>query len=205
MIAFLNLCVEISAQICQHFHFAVYFNNFNTLYFFFFFFFALDGVLVFFSKTHTQKLRQSLEAKTNCYFYLGDKFDIAHFELRWMQDVNYHNVPKSPKDASQQKETFPNPYPAPTTAADTPAKEPGADYHAGLATIDIRYSGYGSEVELLKKAFEDHTKILHILEGNIRQACTEPLMRHENKMKSGEHLDLQLRVVLKPSYKVGNV
>lgn len=160
-----------------------------------------DGVLVFFSKTHTQKLRQSLEAKTNCYFYLGDKFDIAHFELRWMQDVNYHNVPKSPKDASQQKETFPNPYLAPTTAADTPAKEPGADYHAGLATIDIRYSGYGSEVELLKKAFEDHTKILHILEGNIRQACTEPLMRHENKMKSGEHLDLQLRVVLKPSYK----
>lgn len=155
------------------------------------------------SKTHTLKLRQSLEEKTNCYFYLGDKFDIAHFELRWMQDANYH-VTRSAKDDLQPRRGFANPaYPATTTAAaDTTAKEPGADYHPGLATIDIRYSGYGSEVELLKKVFDDHTKILKILEDNIRQACTEPLMKHENKMKTGERVELQLRVVLRPSYKV---
>ena len=95
-----------------------------------------------------------------------------------------------------------NSHPAPTPSADTPVKDAGADYYPGLATIDIRYSGYGSEISLLKEVFEDHTKILHILEGNIRRACTEPLMKHESKMKAGEHLDLQLRVVLKPSYKV---
>jgi len=168
-------------------------------------FFLLDGVLVVFSKTHTQKIRQSLEDKTNCYFYLGDKFDIAHFELRWMQDVNYHVIRKPLKDDSQQKQTFTDPASsATTTVADTPAKDPGAEYYPGLATIDIRYSGYGNEVEILKKVFHDHAKILHILEGNIRQACTEPLMKHENKMKSGEHQELQPRVVLRPSYKVRN-
>jgi len=165
-----------------------------------------DGVLVFFSKAHTQKIRQSLEDKTNCYFYLGDKFDIAHFELRWMQDVNYHVIRKPLKDDSQQKHTFTDPASsATTTVADTPVKDPGAEYYPGVATIDIRYSGYGNEVEILKKVFDDHTKILHILEGNIRQACTEPLMKHENKMKSGEHQELQLRVVLRPSYKKWSV
>lgn len=119
-----------------------------------------------------------------------------------MQDVNYHDLRKPAKNNQQPNQTVINPYPVATTAATTPAEESGADYHPGLATIDIRYSGYGSEVEILKKAFEDHTKILHILEGNIRQACTEPLMKHENKMKSGEHQELQLRVVLRPSYKV---
>ena len=120
-----------------------------------------------------------------------------------MQDANYH-VTRLAKDDLQPRQGFANPaYPATTTAtADTTAKEPGADYHPGLATIDIRYSGYGNEVELLKKVFDDHTKILKILEDNIRLACTEPLMKHENKMKTGERVELQLRVVLRPSYKV---
>ena len=131
--------------------------------------------MVFFSKGHTQKLRQSLEEKTNCYFYLGDRFDISHFELRWVQDINYDDMPETELNGS-----LTNSHPAPTTSADTPAKEPGADYYPGLATIDIRYSSYGSEISLLKEVFEDHTKILHILEGNIRRACTEPLMKHEN-------------------------
>lgn len=151
-------------------------------------------MLIFFSKAHTQKLRQSLEAKTNCYFFLGDKFDIAHFELRWVRDLNYHELSLSSKIG--------DPFPA-TTTADTTAKEPGADSYPGLATIDV-HSGFGNEVELLKKEFDDYGKILQILEGNIRQACTDPLMKHANKMKSGDNEDLQLRVVLRPSYKVSS-
>lgn len=160
-----------------------------------------DGVLLFFSKTHTQKLRESLATKANCYFFLGDKFNIAHFELRWVPDVNYHELPKPMKDDSS--EMTDNQLPA-TTTADI-AKEPGADSYPGIATIDIRYSGYGNEVELLKKVFDDSGKILQILEGNIRQACTDPLMKHANKMKPGENQELQLRVVLRSSYKVRKV
>ena len=115
-----------------------------------------------------------------------------------MQDANYHVTNLQP----WQRIANPTDTATTTVAADTTAKEPGADFHPGLATIDIRYSGYGSEVELLKNVFDDHTKILKILEDNIRQACTEPLMKHENKMKPGERLELQLRVVLRPSYKV---
>lgn len=119
-----------------------------------------------------------------------------------MQDAKYH-VTKSPQDESHPKETSTNSdFPVTTTAVDTTSKEPGGHSYPGLTTINIRYSGFGSEVEILKKVFDDHTKILHILESNIRQACTEPLMKHENKMKSGEHQDLQMRVVLRPSYKV---
>lgn len=161
-----------------------------------------DGVLVFFSKSHTQKLRESLAAKTNCYFFLGDKFNIAHFELRWVRDVNYHELPKPMKENSQT--TTGDQSPA-TTIAETTEKEPGTDFYPGVATIDIRYSGYGNEVELLKKVFDDFGKILHVLEGNIRLACTDPLMKHANKMKSGESQELQLRVVLRSSYKVRRV
>ena len=158
-----------------------------------------DGVLVFFSKSHTQKLRESLATKSNCYFFLGDKFNIAHFELRWVPDVNYHELPKPRKHHSP--ETTDNQL-SETTIADTTAKETGGDSYPGTATIDIRYSGYGNEVELLKKVFDDTGKILQILEGNIRQACTDPLMKHANKMRPGEKQELQLRVVLRSSYKV---
>ena len=156
-------------------------------------------MLVFFSKSHTQKLRESLATKSNCYFFLGDKFNIAHFELRWVPDVNYHELPKPTKHHSP--ETTDNQL-SETTIADTTAKETGGDSYPGTATIDIRYSGYGNEVELLKKVFDDTGKILQILEGNIRQACTDPLMKHANKMRPGEKQELQLRVVLRSSYKV---
>ena len=159
----------------------------------------VDGVLVFFSKSHTQKLRESLAAKTNCYFFLGDKFNIAHFELRWVRDVNYHELPKPTKNNSQKTTADQSPA---TIIADTTEKEPGTDSYLGTATIDIRYSGYGNEVEVLKKVFDDFGKILHVLEGNIRLACTDPLMKHATKMKSGESQELQLRVVLRSSYKV---
>ena len=116
-----------------------------------------------------------------------------------MPDVNYHELPKPAKDDSHR--TISNPASA-TTAADATAKESGADSYPGIATIDIRYSGYGNEVEVVKKVFDDYGKILQILEGNIRQACTDPLMKHANKMRSGENQELQLRVVLRSSYKV---
>jgi len=159
-----------------------------------------DGVLLFFSKSHTQKLRESLATKSNCYFFLGDKFNIAHFELRWVPDVNYHELPKPTTDAAFPQTT--DRQLSKTATADTTAKETGGDWYPGTATIDIRYSGYGNEIELLKKVFEDTGKILQILEGNIRQACTDPLMKHANKMKPGESQELQLRVVLRSSYKV---
>lgn len=159
----------------------------------------VDGVLVFFSKSHTQKLRESLAAKTNCYFYLGDKFNIAHFELRWVRDVNYHDLPKPMKDNSQKPTVDQSPA---SSIVDTTEKEPGTESYPGVATIDIRYSGYGTEVELLKKVFDDFGKILQNLEDNIRLVCTDPLMKHANKMKSGESQELQLRVVLRSSYKV---
>lgn len=170
-----------------------------------------DGVLLFFSKSHTEKLRQSLKERSNCYFYLGDKFEIAHFELRWMQDASYHVTRASRQNLKKKKPLDSTPS-SPTetsttntTAGDKTVQGSGSDYHPGLATIDIRYSGFGSEIELLKEVFDDHTKILHILEGNIRQACTEPLMKHANKMEPGEHLQLQMRVELKPSYKKWSV
>ena len=156
-------------------------------------------MLLFFSKSHTLKLRESLATKANCYFFLGDKFNIAHFELRWVPDVNYHEIPKAKKDdfpettASQLDET---------TTAHTTAKETGGESYPGTATIDIRYSGYGNEVEQLKEVFGDTGKILQIMESNIRKACTDPLMKHANKMKPGENQELQLRVVLRSSYKV---
>ena len=156
-------------------------------------------MLLFFSKSHTLKLRESLATKANCYFFLGDKFNIAHFELRWVPDVNYHEIPKTKKDDfpettdSQLDET---------TTAHTTAKETGGESYPGTATIDIRYSGYGNEVEQLKEVFGDTGKILQIMESNIRKACTDPLMKHANKMKPGENQELQLRVVLRSSYKV---
>ena len=159
-------------------------------------------MLVFFSKTHTQKLRESLAAKTNCYFFLGDKFNIAHFELRWVPDVSYHELPKPVKDNFLTTTADESPAPP---IADTTGKEPGTDWNPGVAAIDIRYSGYGTEVELLKQVFGDFGKILHVLEDNIRLACTDPLMKHANKMKSGESQELQLRVVLRSSYKVGRI
>lgn len=161
-----------------------------------------DGVLLFFSKSHTQKLRGSLATKSNCYFFLGDKFNIAHFELRWVPDVNYHELPKPTKHNSP--ETTDNQL-SETTTADTTAKETAGDSYPGTATIDIRYSGYGNEVELLKKVFDDTGKILLVMEGNIRQACTDPLMKHANKMRPGENQELQLRVVLRSSYKKWSV
>ena len=156
-------------------------------------------MLLFFSKSHTQKLRESLATKSNCYFFLGDKFNIAHFELRWVPDVNYHELPKPTKHGSP--ETTYNQL-SETTTADTTAKETAGDSYPGTATIDIRYSGYGNEVELLRKVFDDTGKILQVMEGNIRQACTDPLMKHANKMRPGENEELQLRVVLRSSYKV---
>lgn len=160
---------------------------------------SADGVLLFFSKSHTQKLRESLATKSNCYFFLGDKFNIAHFELRWVPDVNYHELPKPTKHNSP--ETTDNQL-SETPPADTTAKETAGDSYPGTATIDIRYSGYGNEVEILKKVFDDTGKILQVMEGNIRQACTDPLMKHANKMRPGENQELQLRVVLRSSYKV---
>ena len=156
-------------------------------------------MLLFFSKSHTQKLRESLATKGNCYFFLGDKFNIAHFELRWVPDVNYHEVPKPAKD--DFPETRDNQL-SETTTADTTTKETGGDSYPGTATIDIRYSGYGNEVELLRTVFDDTGRILQVLEGNIRQAVTDPLMKHANKMRPGESQELQLRVVLRSSYKV---
>lgn len=171
-----------------------------------------DGVLVFFSKSHTEQFRNSLGEKSNCYFFLGDKYEIGHFELRWMQDANYH-VTRASRQNSQPKSTVgTNPHSPAVTMRTTIApvevttgKGTGIDYHPGLTTIDIRFSRLGSEIEVLKEVFDDHTKILHILEGNIRQACTDPLMKYENKMKPGDRLELQMRVVLKPSYKVSVV
>ena len=119
-----------------------------------------------------------------------------------MPDVNYHVLPKP--TTGDSPETTDNQLSA-TTTADTTAKESGADSYPGTATIDIRYSGYGNEVELLKRVFDDSGKILQTLEGNIRQACTDPLMKHANKMKPGENQELQLRVVLRSSYKVRKV
>lgn len=171
-----------------------------------------DGVLVFFSKSHTEQFRNSLGEKSNCYFFLGDKYEIGHFELRWMQDANYH-VTRASRQNSQPKSTVgTNPHSPAATMRTTIApvevttgKGTGIDYHPGLTTIDIRFSRLGSEIEVLKEVFDDHTKILHILEGNIRQACTDPLMKYENKMKPGDRLELQMRVVLKPSYKKWSV
>lgn len=156
-----------------------------------------DGVLIFFSKSHTLKLRQSLQGKTNCYFFLGDKFDIAHFELRWTADANYHVLPSSLQNSE--------PHPAETTTEDTTPKEPGAGSFPGHATIGVHYSGFGNEVEILRQVFDDYGKILQVLEGDIRRACTEPLMKHSKKMKAGDIEDLQLRVVLRPSYKKWSV
>ena len=153
-------------------------------------------MLLFFSKSHTQKLRESVATKANCYFFLGDKFNIAHFELRWVPDVNYHELPRSTKNADFPETTDKQ------LSETTTAKETGTDSYPGTATIDIRYSGYGNEVELLKKVFDDTGKILQILEGNIRQACTDPLMKHASKMRPGDNQELQLRVVLRSSYKV---
>ena len=126
-----------------------------------------------------------------------------------MQDANYH-VTRASRQNSQPKSTVgTNPHSPAATMRTTIApvevttgKGTGIDYHPGLTTIDIRFSRLGSEIEVLKEVFDDHTKILHILEGNIRQACTDPLMKYENKMKPGDRLELQMRVVLKPSYKV---
>ena len=125
-----------------------------------------------------------------------------------MQDANYH-VTRTSRENSQPKSTVGTiPHsPAATTpfaapVAVTPVKGTGNDCYPGLTTIDIRYSRLGSEIEVLKEVFDDHTKILHVLEGNIRQACTDPLMKYENKMKRGDRLELQMRVALKPSYKV---
>ena len=111
-----------------------------------------------------------------------------------MADVNYHVLP-SPSQNSQH-------YPIRTTTEDTTPKEPGTASFPGHATINVQYSGFGDEVELLRKVFDDYGKILRVLEGDIRQACTEPLMKHSKKMKAGDTEELQLRVVLKPSYKV---
>ena len=166
------------------------------------FLFPADGVLLFFSRSHTQKLRESLANKANCYFFLGDKFNIAHFELRFVPDVNYHEIPKPTREADFPQTTD-SQFSKATTADAT--KETGSDWYPGTATIDIRYSGYGDEVELLKKVFDDTRKILQVLEGNIRQACTDPLMKHANKMKPGERQELQLRVVLRSSYKVKKI
>ena len=127
-----------------------------------------------------------------------------------MQDASYHVTRASRQNLKKKKplDSAPSsPTETPTTnttAGDKTVQGSGSDYHPGLATIDIRYSGFGSEIEPLKEVFDDHTKILHILEGNIRQACTEPLMKHANKMEPGEHLQLQMRVELKPSYKVSD-
>ena len=116
-----------------------------------------------------------------------------------MPDVNYHELPKPTKHDSP--ETTYNQL-SETTTADTTAKETAGDSYPGTATIDIRYSGYGNEVEVLRKVFDDTEKILQVMEGNIRQACTDPLMKHANKMRPGENEELQLRVVLRSSYKV---
>ncbi|XP_068694962.1 uncharacterized protein [Montipora foliosa] len=93
-----------------------------------------DGVLLFFSKSHTEQLRQSLKERSNCYFYLGDKFEIAHFELRWMQDASYlvtrvsrqnlqqktpvDSIPSSPTETSTTN----------TTAGDKTVQGTGSDY-----------------------------------------------------------------------------
>ena len=116
-----------------------------------------------------------------------------------MPDVNYHELPKPTKDDFPEAR---NNQLSETTTAATTTKESGGDSYPGTATIDIRYSGYGNEVELLRKVFDDTGKILQILEGNIRQACTDPLMKHASKMRPGENQELQLRVVLRSSYKV---
>ena len=78
-----------------------------------------------------------------------------------------------------------------TTTEDTTPKEPGTASFPGHATINVQYSGFGDEVELLRKVFDDYGKILRVLEGDIRQACTEPLMKHSKKMKAGDTEELQ--------------
>ena len=40
---------------------------------------------MFLSKSHTIKFRKSLRERSNCYIHLGDRCNIAHFELRWTQ------------------------------------------------------------------------------------------------------------------------
>lgn len=139
---------------------------------------------MYLSKFHTQKLRQSLYEHSNCYFYLGDKFEVVHFELRWLQD---QQPPQSTPtrvlkntQTPQKKEEFP-----------------------GTATIDVRHSGHTPELKKLAGAgVGDALIMIRSIENRIRRVCLEPLMMQANKMRAGEAKELILRVSLKEGIKV---
>lgn len=63
---------------------------------------------MFLSKLHTVKFNKSLRERSNCYFHLGDRCDIAHFELRWSENTQKYPgssqtvIPRDPSVSSRE-------------------------------------------------------------------------------------------------------
>ena len=50
---------------------------------------------MFLSRLHTIKFNKALRERVDCYIHLGDRCKIAHFELRWSENNNPSQFPKS--------------------------------------------------------------------------------------------------------------
>ena len=173
-----------------------------------------DGVLISLSKMSTEKLRHSLKTLTNCYLYLGDKFSIAHFELRWAQhhQQSVHFTSPLPAVTSspvlRTRTTGPRPYSGVASTLNSaietvpPASWPEQQSYPGYGVIRVSHTGLARELQVAARVFDNVDRVLSDFEQRINQVCEEPLMKHANKMTPGEATKLHVRLVLEPGNKV---
>ena len=84
----------------------------------------------------------------------------------------------------------------------SPNSSPGPQSYPGHCVVHVRHTGMRSELDVAEQMFGSAGKVLSDVEGRINVACQESVMKQANKMKPNETTEMQLRVVLRPGYRV---